>query len=102
MRMRPRIDSILEAFDAAIGLLDDQGQLRRSFAAYLAVDRDLAAELRVRCDRADDPDGIRLRICDAPGGAPAVPVSFGDPEWLDAQPRRAHLGVRGFAPPSSR
>src|SRR5438309_2975872 len=51
---------------------DDQGQLRRSFAAYLAIDRDLAAELRVRCDRADDPDGIRLRICDAPGGAPAV------------------------------
>src|SRR2546425_11580167 len=42
-----------------------EGQLRRAVAAHLAIDRHLAAELRMRRDPADDPDRIPLRVREA-------------------------------------
>src|SRR2546428_4479191 len=104
----PPIRAVLDQKDDE-GILDlaarrsvgphDEGQLRRSFATYLAIDRDLAAEVRVRRDRFDDAHRLRLRVRDAPGGAPAFPVSFGDTERLDEQPQHAHLGAPCSAPP---
>src|SRR6185503_13997556 len=50
-------------------------ELCRSLAADLAIEGCLAAELRVRCDRRDDAKGVRVRVRDAPGRAPAFTVS---------------------------
>src|SRR5881392_518533 len=76
--MRPRIDSILEAFDAAIGLLYDQGQ-RERFGRVLGASRasveravadllaDVAEQLNAhleeaRVDLKYGPDGLDFEV----------------------------------------